>query len=175
MPVLKRNAGPAPRRDRESFQERERAPDLGTYRDDMPAEPAPARDLRRVRFGRFVERGLAAGKARGMTVPQIEAATQVGKTTFYRWVKGEWSKDPRTSEVRAFCQGLGLSITEAYQALGWSERETEKPRNPEPIITDPDLRRVMRTLNDPNVSPMDKLRIRRMLRALAADVESSEQ
>lgn len=104
-----------------------------------------------------------------MTVPQIEAATQVGKTTFYRWVKGEWSKDPRPSEVRAFCQGLGLSITEAYQALGWSEQETSRPRNPDPIVTDPDLRRVMRALTDPNVSPAEKMMIRRLLRAAVPD------
>jgi transcriptional regulator with XRE-family HTH domain len=133
-------------------------------------QPAPGDDLRKVRFSRFMERVLGAAKERGMTIKGIEAATKVSKSTFYRWRDGEFI--PKVDELRRFCAGLGVDISEAYAALGWSEAEAGRPSVPEPIITDPDLRVVMKTLNDPNVSPADKLRIRRMLRALAAESET---
>lgn len=120
-----------------------------------------------------MERVLSAAKERGMTIKQIEAATGVSKSTFYRWRDGEFF--PKVPELRRFCNGLGVDISEAYAALGWQEADSSRTLPPEPIITDPDLRSILRTLNDPNVSPADKLRIRRMLRAMAADVESSEQ
>lgn len=165
---------PPPKQNRESFHNRIYSPGSGTYLDVMTpaARPAPGDDLRRVRFSRFMERVLGAAKDRGMTVKQIEEATKVSKSTFYRWRDGTFF--PKTDELRRFCKGMGVPIAEAYAALGWEEVETERAA-PEPIITDPDLRSVLRTLNDPNVSPADKLRIRRMLRALAADVESTEK
>lgn len=148
-------------------------PDNGTYLALMPhAEPRPSRDLRRRRFGAFVQRALDAAKERGMTIPQIEAATSIGKSTFYRWAGGEWSKDPRASEVRSFCMGLGVSLSEARRMLGWDEVATA--REAEPIADDPDVRAVMRALNDPNVHPAVKLMIRRQLRALAQEVQRTD-
>lgn len=104
-----------------------------------------------------------------MTIDQVEAATKVGNTTFYRWRNGQWSRDPRASEVRSFCIGLGISIADAYRALGWSEDLSAVP--PEPLVDDPDVRAVMRALKDPNVHPAVKLMIRRQLRALAQEAE----
>lgn len=166
---------PGPRQDRESFHNRGFLPGNGTYLDGMTpaAKPAPGDDLRRVRFSRFMERHLGAARERGMTIKQIETATGVSKSTFYRWRDGTFF--PKVDELRRFCAGLGIDIAEAYAALGWQEATPGRALPPEPIITDPDLRSILRTLNDPNVSPADKLRIRRMLRAMAADVESSEQ
>jgi transcriptional regulator with XRE-family HTH domain len=138
----------------------------------MPVEPAPSRDLRRTRFGAFVARALEAARERGMTVADIEAVTGLGNTTFYRWKNGNWNRDPRASEVRAFCAGLGLSIAEAYRALGWSE--DTQARGPEPITEDPDVRAVLRALNDPNVHPAVKLLIRRQLRSMAQEAKHDE-
>lgn len=108
-----------------------------------------------------------------MTVEQIEQATGVGKSTIHRWMTGQWSRDPRASEVRSFCAGLGVSLDSAQQALGWVAVRAE--REPEPIMDDPDVRAVMRALNDPNVHPAVKLMIRRQLRALAADAGPTEE
>lgn len=139
----------------------------------MPTEPQPSRDLRRARFGAFVARAIRAAQQRGMTVADIEGATGIGNTTFYRWKNGDWNRDPRVSEVRAFCSGLGLSIGEAYRALGWAE--TSQARDTEPILDDPDVRAVMRALNDPHVHPAVKLMIRRQLRALAAEAAPTQE
>lgn len=140
----------------------------------MPAaEPQPSLDLRRRRFGEFVQRALDAAKLRGMKIDEIETATKVGKSTFYRWADGKWSRDPRASEVRQFCVGLGLSVDEAYRMLGWAA--TGAAREPEPIMDDPDVRAVMRALNDPNLHPTVKLMIRRQLRALAAEAKSTDE
>lgn len=139
----------------------------------MPAaEPRPSLELRRRRFGEFVQRAIDAAKLRGMTIVQIEEATKVGKSTFYRWAEGKWNRDPRGSEVKSFCVGLGVSVAEAYRALGWSE---DPAREPEPIQDDPDVRAVMRALNDPNLHPAVKLMIRRQLRALAAEVGRADE
>ena len=56
-----------------------------------------------------------------MTIPKIEEVTGVGKSTFYRWRDGDWTKDPRGSEVRDFCVGLGIPLDTAFAALGWVE------------------------------------------------------
>lgn len=167
---LFRNPTPPARRDREAFRDREPRPVNGTYAALMPAaEPQPSRDLRRRRFAEFARRAYDAAKSRGMTVEQIEQATSVGKSTIHRWMAGQWSRDPRASEVRSFCLGLGVSLEEAQRMLGW----TQKPgaADVEPIMEDPDVRAVMRALNDPNVHPAVKLMIRRQLRALAAEAE----
>lgn len=154
----------------ESGHEREAIPAGGTYRGDMPAAKAvPADDIRRVRFSEFVRRVLAAAKGRGMTVKQIEEATSVSKSTFYRWRDG--SMLPKTNELRRFCEGLGAPISEAYAALGWSEQPAKRPSRPEPLIEDPDLRRLLHKLTSPNTPPAEKLLIRRTIRALAAAPE----
>lgn len=140
----------------------------------MPvSEPQPSRDLRRRRFGDFVKRALTAARDRGMTVKDIEAATNVSKTTFYRWQDGDWTRDPRASEVKSFCIGLSVSVDEAYRMLGWAQ--VSQSRAVEPIMEDPDVRAVMRALNDPNVHPAVKLMIRRQLRALAAEAGPTEE
>jgi transcriptional regulator with XRE-family HTH domain len=139
----------------------------------MPAaEPKPSLDLRRRRFADLVKRVVDAALSRGMSVLDIEKATGVSKSTWYRWRSGNWSRDPRPSEVRQFFLTLGASVSEAYRALSWSE--DPHARVAEPIIEDPDVRAVMRALNDPNVSPAVKLVIRRTLRSLANESERPE-
>lgn len=140
----------------------------------MPAEAKPSLDLRRVRFSAFVRRALELAKMRGMTVEQIEAATGIGSSTFYRWRDGSWSRDPTPSAVRNFCNGTGASISEAYTALGWSETTQSRPANPSPI-EDPDVRAIMRKLMDPNTTAAEKAWIRRQIRALAGKIDEEQQ
>lgn len=130
------------------------------------AAPKASIELRRARFARVVDAGLAAAKDRGMTIPKVEQATGVGKSTIYRWRDGSWSVDPRITEVQGFCDGLGIPRSEAYAALGWSERLDAEPTEPEPAL-DPRLRAVARRLSDPNVSLLEKAIIQQMLDGIA--------
>jgi hypothetical protein len=87
----------------------------------------------------------------------------MGSTTFYRWRDGDWTKDPRPTQVDAFCAALDIPITAAYRALGWGT--DGKPPAPETAF-DPELRAVQRRLMDPNVSDEQKRTIRQMLRLI---------
>ncbi|HEX5543032.1 MAG TPA: helix-turn-helix transcriptional regulator [Micromonospora sp.] len=124
--------------------------------------PSPA--VRAAKFGRFVDRVLREARERGMTIAEIERATGVGKSTIYRWRDGAWTKDPRASQVRAFCEGLGVPYRIAYKLLGWAENG---PPESEPLDIEPDMQTVARRLRDPNVSEAEKQEIRTMLRYLA--------
>lgn len=115
----------------------------------------------RVRFARFVNRVLASARERGMTDPQIEAATGIRASTFHRWKRGEVA--PTVDKVRQFCAGLGVSPTEALAALGVGDRA---PVEPEPIV-DPDIVALLRKLQDPHVNQETKDYIRRTLQVLA--------
>lgn len=126
---------------------------------------AQSTQVRAAKFGRWVARALADAKARGMTIPDIERATKVGKSTIYRWRDGDWTKDPRPSQVKAFCEGLGIPYEIPYRLLGWSEEGPAQPE--EPIELEPDMREVARRLRDPAVSEQEKLEIRAMIRYLA--------
>lgn len=138
------------------------------------AEPASQRDLRRVRFGQFVDRAMRMARERGMTIPLIMEATGVHSSTFYRWRDGDWTKDPRASQVRAFCEGVGASTEDAYRALGWFSNEEQPKRHAEPI-EDPDLRMLARKLMSPHTPAAEKMWIRRQIRALADEAERNKQ
>lgn len=170
------NRGPA-RDKREWSRDREERPDFGNYRGLMPAEPEPRPqlDLRRVRFAAFVERALNAARARGMTVPQIEAATKLGNSTFYSWRKGDWNRDPVPARVRDFCLGLGVPIDEAYRALGWSVPDPGRRTAPEPLIDDPDVRLLLRKLTSSATPAAEKLWIRRQIRSMAEGLRESPE
>lgn len=168
--------GPPNRQDRESFQSRERLPENGTYGVPVPAaEPKPSLDLRRVRFSAFIRRALDLAKVRGMTVEQIENATGIGSSTFYRWRDGNWNRDPTPSAVRNFCTGTGASISEAYAALNWSESDAQRSAQPAPLIEDPDVRALMRKLTDPKTSAAEKAMFRRMIRSWVGRLEEEDQ
>lgn len=148
-----------PDRSREGSRPAPSRPEFGTYRLGMPAHP----DARRAAFGDFVARALRSARSRGMRVPDIETATGVSKTTFYRWRSGDWTREPAASEVRVFCEGLNIRYAAAAQILGWSD---EKPRATEPELLDPEVEAVLRRLRDPAVSSAEKELIRSTLRAL---------
>lgn len=128
----------------------------------------PGQDLRLVRFGAFVREELEKAAVRGMTIKQIEEATGVSKSTFYRW--RDAGVVPAVEQVRSFCSALGASVVDAYAALGWSEATAPRPKRDQ-LIDDPDLRRLLHKLNSPKTPAAEKLLIRRTIRALAAAPE----
>lgn len=121
-------------------------------------------EARRAAFGRFVRRALEDAKDRRITIKEIERRTGVGSTTFYRWRDGDWTADPRPSQVDAFCDGLDIPTTAAYRALGWGA--DGKPAGEPEAVLDPELRAIQRRLMDPNVSDATKESIRNMLRLI---------
>lgn len=135
----------------------------------MPrASRDPGQDLRLIRFASFVREALELAAARGMTVKQIEEATGVSKSTFYRW--RDAGVVPAVEQVRSFCSALNVSVADAYAALGWSEQTAPPPKRDQ-LIDDPDLRRLLNKLKSPKTPPAEKLLIRRTIRALAATPE----
>lgn len=79
---------------------------------------------------------------------------------------------PDLAKVRAFCQGLNLSVDDAMTALG----VTAGRDNPEPAPpVDPDLQVIMRRLMNPRTPAAEKLFIRESLRMLAERVERTER
>jgi len=130
-------------------------------------------EARRAAFGRFVRRALEDAKDRRISIKEIERRTGVGSTTFYRWRDGDWSKDPRPSQVDAFCEGLDIPTKAAYRALGWGA--DGKPSTQPAETFDPELRAIQRKLMDPNVSDTAKESIRNMLRLIIGSNGSSRK
>ena len=151
-----------PTRTREGSRPRDTRPGIGTYLQVMPPR---SRDARRAAFAQFMERALNRARERGMTIPQIERATGVKKSTFYRWRSGEWTRDPNASDVKAFAEGLDIPLVAAYQPLGWTIDDTPEVTPPEPVPAD--VATILRRLRDPNVPEAEKYHIMATLRALA--------
>ncbi|MFI6160354.1 helix-turn-helix domain-containing protein [Micromonospora haikouensis] len=123
-------------------------------------------------FALFIKRTLADAKDRGISIDELEERirnvdpqAKVGRSTIYRWRRAE-VESPGRKQVFAFCDALGVPRTTPAQILGWDG----EPASPEPDPSiDPDLRAVMRKLNDPKVSTEAKKTIRQMLRYLARE------
>lgn len=121
-------------------------------------------EKRRAAFSRFVRQALQDAKDRKITVKEIERRTGVGSSTFYRWRDGEWTADPRPTQVDAFCDGLDIPKRSAYVALGWGA--DGRPNTDASESFDPELRAIQRQLMNPNVSATRKETIRNMLRLI---------
>lgn len=125
---------------------------------------ATSPEMSRIRWARFVQRGLDAAHYRGMTDKDIEKATGVMSSTFHRWRRGEVRTSPDIVKVRAFCEGLGLNLEEAMTALGVTGQR-DNP-DPEPALP-PEFRALLRRLNDPNTPDTEKLLISETIAMLA--------
>ncbi|WP_197087740.1 site-specific integrase [Micromonospora sp. HK10] len=79
-------------------------------------------EARRAAFGQFVRRALQDAKDRRITIKEIERRTGVGSTTLYRWRDGDWTADPRPSQVDAFCAGLDIPTAAAYRGARLGRR-----------------------------------------------------
>jgi transcriptional regulator with XRE-family HTH domain len=147
-------------------------PTNGTQTDDVAASPAPSSPtpaVARARFARFVKAALDAARDRGMTDKDIQQATGIGPSTFHRWRRGEGRELPELEKVRAFCDGLGVSVTGAMTALGLNPAARDNPE-PEPPLP-PEVRKILRALADPNVAEADKLVLREFLKMAAERAE----
>ncbi|MEU7590714.1 helix-turn-helix transcriptional regulator [Micromonospora sp. NPDC049230] len=127
--------------------------------------PKQSQDPRVRLFGEFIKRALGDAKERGLDIEDVETTTGIGRATIYRWVRAE-SPNPRREKVIAFCEGLGIPVKTATQILGWDG--SRQPTAPEPIV-DPDIRAILRKLNDPNTPAEQKTSIRATLRYLAKE------
>ena len=113
-------------------------------------------------FAAFVARALRDARARGMTEADIVRVTGIPGGTFYRWQKPDDGGLPQLDKVIQFCRGLEIPVEIAGAVLGLSG---SKPPAPAPI-EDPDLVRLGRVLNDPNVPDATKQAIRHTVQML---------
>lgn len=149
--------------------EKKLRPVSGTYREQV----AISRDVARVNFARFVERALRGARERDLSDMKIKELTGVGPSTFHRWRRGDWGKDwPELQKVIDFCEGLGIQVDGAFDALGISgqRQPTESA-----VQLDPDVRIIMQRLADPSVSAAEKTLIRGTLRHLADLADQAER
>lgn len=112
---------------------------------------------------------------RGMTIKAMEKAAGVGKSTMYRWARGEVV--PSTDALLRFATGLGASREDALAALaprGASSGDQRARHSPEPIVDDPDIRLLMRKLSSPKTTPAEKAWIRRQIRSMADAIGESD-
>jgi len=127
------------------------------------------RELAKANFAQFIRRALQAARARGLTDNNIRDSTGVGVSTFHRWQRQDWGPGwPDLTAVIGFCTGLGIPEEDAFAALGL--RGERQPSAPAPL--DPDVRKILQRLADPNVSPGEKDAIRLMFRSLAVHAEA---
>lgn len=149
--------------------ERKLRPVSGTYREQV----AISRDVARVNFAHFVDRAVRAARGRDLSDAKIKELTGVGPSTFHRWRRGEWGKDwPELQKVIDFCEGLGIPVEGAFDALGISgqRQPTEAPTQ-----LDPDVRIILQRLADPSTSTAEKVMIRGTLRHLAELADRAER
>lgn len=118
-------------------------------------------------FARFVERALHDAKVtRDWNTTRVIKESGVGRTTLYRWLKGDWNEEPEAAKIAAFVDALGIPTSIPFMIL-WPGKRGRAPQ-PEPPPLDPDVETVMRRLMDPNVSDAEKYHIRETIRSLAA-------
>lgn len=125
----------------------------------------PTPQARAEKFALFVKEVLKEARKAGMTNADIEAATGIGKSTFYRWRDGDYKNLPRADQVWDFCIGLGIPPDAAGRLLGLTQRENQ----PQESTLEAPLLRIQRALSNPNVNPAQKSAIRDLMRA-AADI-----
>lgn len=149
---------------------RDKRPEPGTYRLLMP----PSLEARRVAFARFIQRALHDAKvARGWNQRRVIDETGIGRTTLFRWLKGNWVEDPEAAKVRDFCNALDIPPAIPFLIL-WPGKRDRAPQ-PEPPPMDPDIETVLRKLMDPTISDAEKYHIRETIRSLAARPSRTKQ
>lgn len=131
---------------------RDLRPPGGTYggRVALPLE------IRRDRWATFVRRALANAKQqKGWSVATVLKETGIGKTTLYRWLKGDWDTDPEPSKIESFCDGLGMPTDRAFTQL-WPGK-AGKAKAPEPTPLPDEVEQLMRRLRDPSTSEAERV------------------
>jgi hypothetical protein len=152
----------------EQSRRRQRRVSSGTYRVSVSQHPETGKQ----RFAKFIARVLQDARDRGMNDGDITAATGVSNSAFHRWQRADFTTAPDLRKVQAFCEGLGVPTVLALRALGADEGRDDPA--PEPAM-DPNVRKILRALADPNVSDTDKLLIRETLKMLANRVTAGRR
>lgn len=111
------------------------------------------------KFAMFITGVLNDMRANGMTNADIERATGISKSTFYRWRDGDYVHLPRPDQVWDFCTGLGIPPDAAGSLLGW----TNGPEAGSPLP--PPWRKIQQALDSADTDPGRKAAIRELLRA----------
>lgn len=125
------------------------------------------------KFAMFITGVLNDMRANGMTNADIERATGISKSTFYRWRDGDYVHLPRPDQVWDFCVGLGIPPDAAGGLLGWTG--PQEGTTPPPLMP-PTWRRIQQALDDPATDAGRKQAIRELIRAAAnlADTRETE-
>ena|SRR5688572_4741738 len=125
------------------------------------------------------QRGEAFGKLvrdarlrRRMTQEQLEAATGVSRSTIARWEAG-LASTPDPDGVRAVCAALGEDARLAAVALGYLTDDELAASPTEPL--DPDVRRWMAILADPDVPAGQKEVMRAQMQNWADQIQAFKQ
>lgn len=127
----------------------------------------PSPEARRDRFARWVRRALDDAKAtRGWDRTRVIKESGVGRTTLYRWLKGDWTEDPEPAKIRDFADALDIPPSIPFMIL-WPGKRDRAPQ-PGPPPMDPDIELVLRKLVDPTVSEAEKYHLRETIRSLAS-------
>ena len=159
------------RRGRPHYHRRQhsRVRHLTAAHDTYIATVTTSPEINKVRFARFIKRVLNDARDRGMNDGDIHDATGISPSTFHRWQRGDFRTPPGIDKIKAFCSGLGVPVEPALRALGAEEGRDES--TPEPAI-DPDVRKILRALSDPQVDDSTKTFVRETLHMLALRVSS---
>lgn len=134
---------------------------------------AHAQDVRRSQFAAFIRRATEHAQiTRGWSIRRIGTESGVSDSTIHRWLSGDWAEDPRGGQVEKFCVSLEIPPSIAFTIL-WPGGNA--PDEPEPLPTEPDLRKLQAALMDPDLSDEEKFHIRTTIRTLAAHIEGARR
>jgi transcriptional regulator with XRE-family HTH domain len=133
----------------------------------MQDSPTPEDRERWTAFGLWVKRELDRVKdAHGWSVQEVGDRMPMARSALYRWMDGDLRSDPTPDKVNRFCDVVGADRADAYRILKWGrydDRPAERQRQPPDAI-----RRLMRKLEDPDVSDAEKAEIIRHVEWLAS-------
>ena len=102
----------------------------------------------------------------GWSVARLARESGIHRATIFKWMSGRGGAT--VASVRAIAEALGDDPANALRAAGSMGGEA-------PDELDPDLKRLMRRLADPDTPEAEREFIRRALRTLAELAEQSEQ
>lgn len=98
-----------------------------------------------------------------MVDKKIAEATGVSPATFHRWQAGDFTELPSMDRMLAFVDGLGVPRAALMLALDVSEPTGDA----EGAIIPPEVRAILRILNDPKTTDRERYHISATLQSLA--------
>jgi transcriptional regulator with XRE-family HTH domain len=100
----------------------------------------------------FAELISAGRRRKGWSQDDLEAASEVSRSTLSRWERG-LAGNPEPAHVRAVCAALDIDPLKAAVALGYlTAKEVDGPIQP----INPELEDIFELLQDPALSATDR-------------------